>query len=75
MKLEDTIEGMLSADFKERLKAEYQQVSKRVLGLNEYLLKDDVDVFDRELLELQLYYMTGYRHILVIRANHLGIKL
>lgn len=73
MELKDTVKGMISTDFKERLKAEYQQIHLRLIGLSRYLLKDDV--VDRELLEQQRDYMLGYRNILVVRASHLGINL
>ena len=39
MELEDTIEGMLSSDYSERLRAEYDQASIRLEKLTKFLNK------------------------------------
>lgn len=39
MELKDTVESMLSEDYKERLVAEYQQVGIRIEKLREFLFK------------------------------------
>ena len=43
MELEDTIEGMLSSDYSERLKAEYDQASIRLKKLTKFLNKYEDD--------------------------------
>ena len=43
MELEDTIEGMLSSDYSERLKAEYDQASIRLRKLTKFLNKYEDD--------------------------------
>lgn len=43
MELEDTIEGMLSSDYSERLKAEYDQASIRLRKLTKFLNKYEND--------------------------------
>ena len=66
MKLEDTVEGMLSDDYSERLRAEYDQASIRLEKLTEILDKyeDDpksvildcpVDMLYRTKFYLELY--------------------
>ena len=43
MELEDTIEGMLSSDYSERLRAEYDQASIRLRKLTKFLNKYEKD--------------------------------
>lgn len=43
MELEDTIEGMLSSDYSERLRAEYDQASIRLRKLTKFLNKYEND--------------------------------
>lgn len=39
MKLEDTVERMLSGDYKERIIAEYQQIGIRIEGLRGFIFR------------------------------------
>lgn len=48
MKLCETVEGMNSADYKERFKAEYQQLLIRYTGLKSMLEKWDADSLEFE---------------------------
>ena len=73
MELEDTIDGMLSDDYKERLKAEYQQVDIRVGKLLNYL-ENTKDIKDRDLLEVQALNMLSYSTILKFRLERLNCK-
>ncbi len=81
MELKNTIELMLSSDFKERFKAEYYQLNKRIAGLQGMLIKYKQGTLDfkpncsYELLHTQLVYMEGYRNILEERAKIENIDL
>lgn len=81
MELKNTIELMLSEDFKERFKAEYYQLNKRIAGLQGMLIKYKQGILDfkpncsYELLHTQLVYMEGYRNILEERAKIENIDL
>lgn len=74
MKLQDTIELMNSADFKDRVRAEYYQLQIRHDGLAKMLkaYKEGTLPFtpncSYELLHTQLVYMEGYMRILEERA-------
>ena len=81
MELKNTIELMLSNDFKERFKAEYYQLNKRIAGLQGMLIKYKQGTLDfkpncsYELLHTQLVYMEGYRNILEERVKIENIDL
>lgn len=81
MELKDTIDGMLSDEYKERFKAEYQQLEIRTNGLNNMLesWKDGTLRFEplcsKELLVAQLASMIAYQSILEERASIEGIDL
>lgn len=79
--LEDTIKGMTSEDYKERFKAEYQQLNIRSDKLKA-LIKDYSEnklnftpSTPKHVLETQLYYMQSYLTILRNRAIYEGINL
>ena len=81
MELKETIEMMTSADYKERFKAEYYQLDKRIIGLtimlNNYWegslqFKPNCSY---DLLHEQLVYMTNYKRILEERAKIENIEL
>lgn len=72
--LHNTIYGMISDDYKERLKAEYQQAKIRLDKLNNYLSKNK-DIEDKELLYAQANYMIGYVNILAGRVAYLDNNL
>ena len=75
MQLKDTVEMMNSADFKERIKAEYYQLSVRLDSLTNMLIKWENNMLDfepkcsKETLENQLVFMQGYLDILRLRAE------
>lgn len=82
-----TVDGMLSADYKERFKAEYQQLKIRTEKLNAFCNKIEAS-FESEkkidapkhdcaypLLMRQLGMMREYLHILEVRAVIEGIEL
>lgn len=81
MNLKDTIQLMLSDDFKERFKAEYYQLNKRIAGLQGMLIQyrqgtlDFVPNCSYDLLHEQLVYMELYREILEERAKIENIDL
>jgi len=81
MKLADTVERMNSADYKERFKAEYEQLKIRFIGLMNMCGKWDRDelTFEptcpRSTYELQLKAMKDYIAILEMRAVMEGIEL
>ena len=84
MKLKDTVEMMLSEDYKERFKAEYYQTKERYERLKNFnnkieayeLLDFDKKIFVKEpkhdcpsrILKEQQKRMSEYLHILEIRA-------
>lgn len=81
MDLIDTIEGMTSTDYKERFKAEYQQ-----LNIRSDKLKSLINDYSENklnftpstpihVLQTQLYYMKSYLTILEKRAIYEGINL
>jgi hypothetical protein len=81
MDLIDTIDGMTSADYKERFIAEYQQVEIRKAKLNKVIngyhtntlsFKLDTPI---ELLHRQYNVMSDYLFILGVRAKIEGINL
>ena len=75
MKLKDTVEMMNSDDFKERFKAEYYQLSVRLDGLTNMLIKWENNTLDfepkcsKETLENQVIFMQGYMDILLLRSE------
>ena len=75
MQLKDTVEMMNSEDFKERVKAEYYQLSIRLVGLTSMLIKWENNMLDfepkcsKETLENQVIFMQGYKNILRLRAE------
>ena len=75
MKLNDTVATMNSADFKDRMRAEYYQLVIRADGLDEMLKKYKSGKLtftpkcDYELLYEQLVYMRQYQRILECRAE------
>lgn len=81
MELKDTIEGMLSDDYKERFKAEYKQLCIRLDKLNSIIeqyhnktLKFNLSC-PIALLKRQAAIMTKLRNILEARADIEGINL
>lgn len=80
IELKDTVEMMLSDDWKERFKAEYWQLCIRIRKLKETLEKfrrDEIELTDNEYhdMEYQEYDMLRYLHGLEKRASGLGISL
>lgn len=81
MKLQDTVEMMNSADYKDRFKAEYWQLSLRLDALVGMLMKWENNMLDftpkcsKETLENQVIFMQGYLNSLRLRAEIEGIEL
>ena len=81
MQLKETVPMMVSADFKERFKAEYYQLSIRLYSLTSMLYKWENNMLDfepkcsKETLENQAIFMQGYMDILLLRAKIEGIDL
>lgn len=85
-KLKDTLDGMLSDDYKERFKAEYYQTKIRYNKLRSFNAKIEAAIRCKEvnmpehdcpaevLLE-QEFIMEEYLHILEVRAGIEGIEL
>ena len=71
--LKDTVNGMLSSDYKERFKAEYYQLKIRYDKLNTMVKKWDEGKLDftptcpREIYDAQLDYM--YRYLMVLKER------
>ena len=81
MELKDTIEGMLSDDYKERFIAEYMQLKirydKLVIFIDNYKhnklnFKPKTSI---ETYEFQLMHMFNYLSVLKQRAKYEGINL
>lgn len=80
MQLENTIDLMISKDYKDRFKAEYYQLENRIIGLtnmiNNYYKKQlAFKINDISIYEKQLSVMTEYLNILTERAKLDDIKL
>lgn len=81
MELKETVEMMLSEDYKERFKAEYYQVKIRLEKLEAMIKKYDAGTLDFtptcpiELFRQQADYMNNYKVILEQRASYEGITL
>lgn len=81
MQLIDTVELMLSDDYKERFKGEYYQVKERYERLRKMVVRyqagnlDFEPKCDLELLKSQLSAMRDYIYILEVRAQIEGIEL
>ena len=81
MELKDTVELMLSEDFKDRVRAEYHQLKNRYDGLDKMTIKYEAGTLtftpncSLELLKEQKKYMGNYLRILKIRAEIEGIEL
>lgn len=81
MELKDTVEMMNSADYKERFKAEYQQVVIRYQKLAAMLQKWDNGELDftptcpRSTYNMQVRAMTDYIAVLEARAVMEGVDL
>lgn len=72
--LKDTVEGMLSSDYKERFVAEYDQLKFRIVKLDQMLYRwekgelDFTPTCSKELLQLQVTTMKSLLQILDLRA-------
>lgn len=81
MELNETIDMMISKDYKERFKAEYYQLKIRYEKLNKMVDKWDkgelnfTPICDRYIYSYQLSTMENYLEILVFRAKKEGIEL
>ena len=81
MQLIDTVELMLSDDYKERFKGEYYQVKERYERLRKMVVRYQAGTLnfepkcDLELLKSQLSAMRDYLYILEVRAEVEGIEL
>ena len=81
MELKDTVEMMGSEDYKERFKAEYQQVKIRYDKLDQMTVKYEAGTLpftpncSLELLKEQKKHMGNYIRCLKIRAEIEGINL
>ena len=81
MELKDTINGMISDDYKERFKAEYNQVVIRAKKLGYIITKAENNEIEFNLaskleqLKKQLNIMCAYIAILEDRAKTEGINL
>jgi hypothetical protein len=79
--LKDTVDGMLSSDYKERFKAEYYQLKIRFDKLYSMVRKWDERRLDfaptcpREIYDDQLKYMYNYLKVLKNRAEIENIEL
>ena len=79
--MKDTIEMMNSPDYKERFKAEYQQLKIRYDKLDAMTVKYEAGTLDftpdcsLQLLKEQKMHMGCYLRCLKIRAEIEGIKL
>lgn len=80
MRLDKTVDMMLSEDYKERFKAEYHQVVNRANKLRKLLKGMDDETLDFDptspyfLLKWQLRTMDDYIFVLKLRAEIEGIS-
>lgn len=79
--LKDTVNLMLSDDYKERFKAEYLQTKIRYDKLHRMVVKLEADTLEFEpkcsiiILRDQAHLMGEYLHVLEIRAEIEGVDL
>ena len=75
MQLKDTVEMMISTDYKERFTAEYYQLLIRLDSLTAMIIKWKNNMLDfepkcsKEILEQQVIFMQAYIDILRLRAK------
>ena len=75
MELKDTVEMMLSDDYRERFKAEYHQTKVRYEKLHKMLIKAEAGTLNFTpkcpvgILEEQKRYMGNYLRLLEVRAE------
>lgn len=72
--LKDTIDGMLSDDWKVRLVAELEQLDIRIFHLEKHIQKLGEDSPEISLLQVQLDSMKKYRDALMARATVFDIE-
>lgn len=81
MELKDTVDGMLSNNWEERLKAEYNQLKIRIEKLSQYMNKlkqeEIQEHYNGELFQctIQLLSMKDYLNAIENRMNNLNISL
>lgn len=78
MTLKDTVDDMLSTDYKKRFIAEYNQLIIRLTKLYDFLSEKDDKTLNNgniKLLKYQADYMEAYAGILRDRASIEGIEL
>ena len=81
MELKDTVDLMLSTDYKERFKAEYYQLKIRTKKLHSIIIKYEAGTLGFELtcpinvLHEQLSHMERYIWLMEVRAEHEKIEL
>lgn len=81
MKLSETVEMMNSTDYKERFKAEYDQLAIRYYGLKGMLEKWDAGTLSfkptcpRSTYNMQIKAMVDYLAVLEARAVMEGVEL
>ena len=79
--LNETVELMISSDYKERFKAEYYQLAYRIEKLEEMVKNWDKGLLsfkptcDRAWYTLQLYAMKQYLQILEMRAERENVDI
>ncbi len=78
--LADTVDGMVSGEYRERFVAEFDQLTIRTKRLHDFILEMDGGNLDfepactREVLHGQLCAMHAYRDYLKIRAEAEGFE-
>lgn len=72
--LKDTVDGMLSDDWKERLVAEIEQADIRMYQLAEHMREIGEDSPEYSLLQAQLDHQSQYTNDLIARATTFGIE-
>ena len=79
MELKDTVDLMISEDYKERFKAEYLQLKIRCDKLADFIQKkqknEDLSTSPMALLMDQLHFMKCYKEMLETRATVENIDL
>ena len=81
MDLKDTVELMLSEDYKDRFKAEYYQTKTRYEKLHQIIVKMEAGTLEFEptcsidLFKSQASYMGQYLYTLEVRAQIEGVEL
>lgn len=78
IELKDTVDHMISDDWKKRFIAEYAQLITRIDSIVDLMWEDEEKIKEigpLDLIDMQVEHMNNYKRILDIRAEIYGIDM